>query len=230
MSCAEPSPSEPQRRLPLLDALRGLAALAVAWFHFTQGGLLPEGLLKASGHYGWLGVEVFFVISGCVIPWALSQAGYRWPTDAGPYLLRRVIRLDPPYLITILLALLLWQLAAWMPGFRGDAPQVEALTLALHLGYLVDLAGHTWIVPVFWSLAIEFQYYLLMALAWPVLGGPNRLRRLLGWLVLLGGVALLWPHPAWVLTYAPLFALGNLACARRQALLSWSAFLAGPCC
>src|SRR3954470_23823868 len=66
-------------RIPVLDPLRGIAALAVTWFHFTNGrpGYLPSGLLKSSGSFGWLGVEVFFVISGFVIPYALWGAGYR---------------------------------------------------------------------------------------------------------------------------------------------------------
>ena len=87
------------RRVEILEPLRGLAALAVAWFHFTNAtGLLPEGWLRASGRYGWLGVEVFFVISGFIIPYSLFNAGYRFPRHAGRFILKRIVRLDPPYI------------------------------------------------------------------------------------------------------------------------------------
>jgi peptidoglycan/LPS O-acetylase OafA/YrhL len=54
-------------RIEILDGLRGFAALWVAWFHFTHGsGLFQAGPVLASGNYGWLGVEIFFAISGFV--------------------------------------------------------------------------------------------------------------------------------------------------------------------
>ena len=66
-------------RLTTPDCLRGMAAAGVAWFHITNGNpeFSPPALLKASGAHGWLGVEVFFVISGFVIPYALHAARYR---------------------------------------------------------------------------------------------------------------------------------------------------------
>jgi peptidoglycan/LPS O-acetylase OafA/YrhL len=70
-------PSLGDARIPTLDALRGLASFAVAWFHFTQGSPIAfPALLKASGAYGWAGVQMFFVISGFVIPHALQRAKY----------------------------------------------------------------------------------------------------------------------------------------------------------
>lgn len=56
-----------------LDALRGLASLAVCWFHLTLSEALPAWL-RLSGAYGWLGVEVFFVISG----WGRSRIRCIW--------------------------------------------------------------------------------------------------------------------------------------------------------
>jgi hypothetical protein len=54
------------QRIETVDALRGVAALSVAWYHFTHGNLtfLRDGRLKSSGAYGWLGLEMFFVLSG----------------------------------------------------------------------------------------------------------------------------------------------------------------------
>ena len=65
-------------RIDTVDSLRGVAVLAVVWFHLTNGNpMLPSSWLRTSGRLGWLGVEVFFVISGFVIPHALYRANYR---------------------------------------------------------------------------------------------------------------------------------------------------------
>src|SRR3569623_2220815 len=90
-------------RLYTIDALRGLAALAVVWYHITYGEptFLGPGAVRASGHYaGVAGVYAFFVISGFIIPWALSRADY---ARAGflRFVAKRMARLDPPYLASI---------------------------------------------------------------------------------------------------------------------------------
>jgi len=95
-------------RVEIIDSLRGLAAFAVAWVHFTNGGnLIQAGWLKTSGAYGWLGVEVFFVISGFIIPFSLYHSGYRFPSHVGRFIFKRILRLDPPYLVTIALTIVL---------------------------------------------------------------------------------------------------------------------------
>src|SRR4051812_47773396 len=101
--------------------MRGLASFAVCWYHVTHGNaaFLSPGVLKSSGSYGWLGVEVFFVISGFVIPYALQGSKYRI-RDCGTFLLKRVVRLDPPYFATICVILVLGYLSAKTPGFAGE--------------------------------------------------------------------------------------------------------------
>lgn len=92
-------------RINGIDFLRGIAALAVCWFHLSGHYWVSEGALKASGQFGFLGVDVFFVVSGFVIPYSLYRAGYRlrnYPT----FLLKRITRLDPPYIASIVFVLL----------------------------------------------------------------------------------------------------------------------------
>jgi peptidoglycan/LPS O-acetylase OafA/YrhL len=65
-------------RIEILGPLRGLAAWRVAWVHFTHDtDFVKTGWLRASGQYGWLWVQVFFVISGFVIPYSMWCGGYR---------------------------------------------------------------------------------------------------------------------------------------------------------
>jgi hypothetical protein len=88
--------------------LRGLAALAVAWFHFINGQpafLQQHSFLQLSGAYGYLGVAAFFVISGFAIPYSLDVMKYRFPDDISKFLQRRFWRLYPAYIAARALAL-----------------------------------------------------------------------------------------------------------------------------
>lgn len=212
-------------RIQSIGALRGLAALSVAWFHFTQGGgLLQDGWLKASGAHGWLGVEVFFVISGFIIPFALYRTGYRFPSHAGRFLLKRAIRVDPPYLAAILLALALWYLSSLAPGFEGPAPAVDPIQLLLHLGYLNAFFGYPWAIVVLWSLAIEFQFYLLISAAFPLVAHSSARIRLCS-LTALCGSAFLIPDGTLVFHYLGLFVLGIATFTKYVGLTSLRAYL-----
>jgi peptidoglycan/LPS O-acetylase OafA/YrhL len=194
----------------VLEPLRGFAALAVAYFHFTNsGGLLPSGWLKTSGAYGWLGVEVFFVISGFIIPFSLHQARYRFSSHLTRFLLKRVVRLDPPYVVAIALTVVLGYVSAAIPGFRGSPPSVDPIQLLLHFGYLNAFFGYPWIIPVLWTLAIEFQFYFLIAVIFPLIAHTSTRIRL-GALSVMCGLAFVIPDRALVFHYLGLFVLGML--------------------
>lgn len=212
-------------RLPVVDALRGFAALAVCWYHFTHGsaGFLPEGWLKASGAQGWLGVEVFFVISGFIIPHALRRSSYQ-TADYGRFIVKRIIRLDPPYLASIVILLLLGYVCSALPGFRGP-PFAPTLTqVALHLGYLNALAGQPWLNPAFWTLAIELQYYLLVGLLFPVIAHRAATVRTLAFAAL-ACLAVLLPAEQHLFHWLFLFMLGMAAFQLRAGILGRGMFL-----
>jgi peptidoglycan/LPS O-acetylase OafA/YrhL len=153
-------------RLHSVDFLRGIASLGVCYLHLTFS--LPPSWLGSSGYYGRLGVEIFFVISGFIIPYSLYKGGYRL-RNYGTFMLKRMIRLDPPYLIAIALIVPLGYLSAAMPGFRGPPYHVSTSQLLLHFAYLNAFFSSNWLNPVFWTLAIEFQFYLLLGLLFPLI-------------------------------------------------------------
>lgn len=106
-------PHGTQNRFLFIDGLRGIAAIAVAGFHFYYGGplrdplskILPAPLCELLEH-GWLGVEIFFVISGFIIAYSLRKAHVNL-SFFGNFVLRRSLRLDPPYWATIALVIVI---------------------------------------------------------------------------------------------------------------------------
>ncbi len=162
-------------RIEIVEYLRGIASLAVAWFHFTN--TYSYGPVRSSGAYGYLGVEVFFVISGFIIPYSLMTTyGNYTLADSWHFLGRRMTRLEPPYLLSIVVALMLWHASASAPGFAGAPPSYTIGQIAAHILYLVPLTSHSWILPVYWTLAYEFVFYISVAFLFPLIG-----RRQVNW-------------------------------------------------
>lgn len=213
-------------RIAIIDALRAMASLAVCWFHLTNGNphFLPPGPIKSSGASGWLGVEVFFVISGFIIPFALSRSHYRLKSY-GMFVAKRVIRLDPPYLVSLILILALNWGSSATPGYQGEVFKVNLPQWVLHLGYLNSFFGYPWLNPVFWSLAIEFQYYLAIGLIFPLLIQRKRALRVSLFLVLAAG-AFCFPSDRYLFHWTFLFALGAATFGFVAGAMGWKSFAA----
>ena len=155
-----------------VDALRGLAALGVCIFHLCSPTSQPilHSIFPVSAvtHYGLFGVTVFFVMSGFIIPYMMDRAAYEirfFPR----FLLRRLARLEPPYLASIAFVLLLGFAGAASPGFRGQPFEFDLPQTLSHVGYLTGILGYPWLNIVYWTLAIEFQFYILIAIFFPLL-------------------------------------------------------------
>jgi peptidoglycan/LPS O-acetylase OafA/YrhL len=149
-------------RIQSIDGLRGVAALLVVLFH------LHEAVSRTATDWLWYpidwiarngdkGVDIFFVISGFVIAMSVSK-GARTVGYFGRFILRRSIRLDPPYWSTILLELVLLHLTLrFFPEYRVVLP--TGPQLLSHFFYLQDLLGYGNIVLGFWTLCYEVQFY-----------------------------------------------------------------------
>ena len=197
-------------RVEVADYLRGFAALAVCCFHMTHAGtLIAWGWLASLTQWGWLGVEVFFVISGFVIPMALHASHFQ-RNDYSRFLVKRIARLEPPYLISLFLVITLGFFSSRLPGYRGEPFHFDLANTLGHIGYLNGFLGWTWADPVYWSLAIEFQYYLSVGLLFPLLISRQSAVFALAVCALLSLGALI-PSRELIFIYLPLFALGITA-------------------
>ena len=150
-----------KNRISIIEAMRGLASIGVALFHFSSQ--MTTEIPRLLHSVGWLGVDVFFVISGFVIPLSLYGTGYHI-RNFPKFFLRRVVRLEPPYLMSIGLTLLLWHLSTMVPGFQGADPYYSLAQITFHMFYAIPLTDYSWINPVYWSLAYEFVFYIAVGL------------------------------------------------------------------
>lgn len=152
-------------RFVFLDALRGIACLAVLLHHLYHGHPLQpilEANFPAFLHgftaYGAYGVQIFFVLSGFVIAHSLRATPMTGAT-VGRFILRRQMRLDPPYWCMMLLCLGLLWLETRIPGQQGSTlPDLK--TILINAVYLQGILGVQPIVGVAWTLCIEVQFYL----------------------------------------------------------------------
>jgi peptidoglycan/LPS O-acetylase OafA/YrhL len=161
------------RVLPL-DGLRTVAILAVIAYHLHLPG--------STG--GFLGVQVFFVLSGYLITTLLIRERRKTGRiRLGRFSLRRVLRLYPALVAMILVGVLLWPIVGDYKGASLSATQAATISLT-YTGNLFRAFWHTsqGVFAQTWSLANEEQFYLvwpavllvlavLRARRWAIIGG-----------------------------------------------------------
>ncbi|OQP57048.1 hypothetical protein A3860_10795 [Niastella vici] len=183
----------------------------VCFDHFISTvGYIENEKIKSAFALGRTGVFIFFVISGIVIPLSMIRGGYtigNW----GNFMLKRVARLEPPYLASIILALCYFKIRMIIAGSSAVHLPVfpSSKDVALHIGYLVPFAGAKWIQPPYWTLCIEFQYYIALSLLLPLALNGNSKSRYCFYFIFLA-IPFILPHDAFFPLYAPLFLIGIL--------------------
>jgi len=148
---------------PLVQSLRGLAALWVVLFHAEEGGhlasltgALPSFISDIVFRAGHFGVPIFFALSGFVITHSIRGVE---PTGAtyGRFILRRSLRLDPPFWASIAFVVIMAFIAAQAKNETFSAPTTG--TIVAHIFYLQQILGLDTINTVYWTLAYEVQFY-----------------------------------------------------------------------
>jgi peptidoglycan/LPS O-acetylase OafA/YrhL len=181
-----------------LDIVRFLCTLMVCAFHLSWHN---AGMVSAMP-FGWIGVQIFFVISGVVIA---NSAARATPLR---FLRSRFLRLYPAaWLVAIVNFGLL--LAVPLPVFGTMGVWVDPSLRAL--SYSLALAGTTFLTSAYWTLPIELAFYALILLA--ILGGGARRLILVARLLVVAGVP-----------YLILLSLATTG----SATLGWFDFAYGP--
>jgi peptidoglycan/LPS O-acetylase OafA/YrhL len=141
--------------VPELDAVRGLAALAVVFFH-----LLPDKF-----YFGWMGVDVFFVLSGFLITRIILE-GQNRRRFLPHFYARRILRIWPAYYMAVAAAFVLASLSR-LPQPMGGLPYTLCFVQNVQAYWGGDTPDFTLRMGHTWTVAIEEQFYLV----WPFLVG-----------------------------------------------------------
>jgi peptidoglycan/LPS O-acetylase OafA/YrhL len=172
-------------RFENVNLLRAFAATAVVVYHvieYRQWQSFPVDGPLVTFRIGWIGVDLFYVISGFVITWSALALWRQDPARfAGRYWARRLARILPLYLVTCVL----W-VALFKPDFFDQSMRGWLWQIVSHLTFTHTFSGRTFgsIDGVNWTLAIEMQFYLAVALLVPWLA------RTPGWRIWLGCIAI----------------------------------------
>lgn len=152
--------SKTQSYKPEIDGLRAVAVLLVLLCHL---GLFFTG--------GFIGVDVFFVISGFLITGIVVDGVRQNTFSFSQFYLRRYVRLYPALIATVILTCIVGLLISDTESFKNLARTARYAMLSTsnlffndHLGYF-ELVAHQQPFLHTWSLGVEWQYYLL----WPLM-------------------------------------------------------------
>lgn len=156
----------PGRHIPALDGIRGMAILLVMLLHMNinPDRVAADGVFRWITSFGWIGVDMFFVLSGFLITGILFDAkgsNHYFKT----FYMRRTVRIFPLYYLFLVLALFALPLLSlvyvpqWMYGQQHWFwLYLSNFRMATQGGWAASEA-----LLITWSLAIEEQFYLL----WP---------------------------------------------------------------
>jgi len=151
------------RQIPQLDRLRGLAILLVLIFHLVH---VAPGFLDGIVRQGWIGVDLFFVLSGFLI------TGILWDTRESKvyyrrFYGRRVLRIWPAYLLILSAVFCIIPLLEWSVGGLALSIPREPMGVWVYLlfvqNFKANLLHSSLFLGMTWSLAVEEQFYLI----WP---------------------------------------------------------------
>ena len=164
----------------LLDGLRGVAALAVLWYHVNEGFAFAEltngagdGIIRSFNH-GYLAVDFFFILSGFVIAYAYDD---RWNQGLtmGNFIKRRLIRLHPMLIAGAIIGAITFLVQGGVT-WSGESVSLTQVLLCLGLTFLFipsvpdgsyEVRGNGELFPLngpYWSLFFEYIGNLLYGL------------------------------------------------------------------
>lgn len=217
-----------KRHVPGLAFLRGLAALSVCLYHFT-GAALPKLHVDALHELvknGWVGVQVFFVISGFIIPYSLLGKRYSVRSFV-PYITKRIVRINPPAYVALLLVLAQWYFIDYFIAHKVSyTADITVFRIAHNLLFTIPFSDYKWIIGIFWTLAIEFQFYIVIGLLFNWLFERATISWLLLTFALLSLVQYLFSSSAYTFFhYSSLFGMGGLTVYRYQKAITNKAYL-----
>jgi peptidoglycan/LPS O-acetylase OafA/YrhL len=154
--------SDPRSHYVELDALRGIAIFGVVMTHLSQGWawitrnpveipFLGANLLDLFV-MGYLGVPLFFLLSGYLLTWTEGKRAQQGPYNVLSYAKRRALRLVPAYYVAVAVVIVLWP----------TNPSLVDIAAVLSFLHGFKLSFPVGLDPAFWSLTPEVVFYVLL--------------------------------------------------------------------
>jgi peptidoglycan/LPS O-acetylase OafA/YrhL len=153
---------------PNLDYFRGISILLVVLFHYTSR-IPAEALFSQGGEtttmfsFGWIGVYVFFIVSGFCISGSFDRSN-----SASQFMIKRIARIYPPFVVASII-IYVYQTLVYVPSFHeGDwsfSPSPVAFKDFFFTTFFMarDL-GFDWVDGAYWTLLIEMKFYLYFSI------------------------------------------------------------------
>jgi exopolysaccharide production protein ExoZ len=242
---------EPRVFFTLVDQLRGVGALLVVYSHLVANFLqernrtwIPGQIvdvflldpLNAELNFGWIGVALFFFVSGFVVTSAASRE------NARTYAVRRLLRIYPPVFVLALLVAVISYSGTLVPGLESVPTLPQVLLGASLANYLI--LGSPVLIAVGWTLVIEMFFYIGLFATRPLLHRAPALVTLVMLVASLAMAALStqlgtpFALAASFAAFVPLLLLGQITFFARMSLIphwqsgvlllaAWAAFVFG---
>lgn len=167
---------KPKGSIATLDGVRAIACIVVVIYHTTgviydRWSIAQKPLLAVLNLTGSKGVTLFFVLSGLLLFFPYAQAllfEKRWP-QARLFYMRRILRIVPGYFFTLCIFLLFVHPSFLRPHNWGTDLSFLTFFMSVHQSNQVN--------GVYWTLAVEFQYYMILPFIALAIYGLTRLVR-----------------------------------------------------
>lgn len=157
----------------VIDLLRGIAALGVVCYHFTNSTLPSIKPNPIGSYFEWakLGIPMFFIISGYVIPLSMFKSGYVL-ADAGRFFTKRMARMIPPAWVAMLLMIGVYFAGYYLNGrpIKNMVwPDNDFRSVFANFFFSYELLNVEKYIEAFWTLEVEFQYYIIIPFLYPLI-------------------------------------------------------------
>lgn len=151
-----------------------MAAILVVLYHFLAHNDTVHGIenfiptddaIYQFSKFGKNAVYTFFVISGFVIPILLFKTEFKL-SQFPSYFIKRWLRIEIPYFASMLVYLSIGFIFAFYNKIPLD---IDLSRLGHHFAHSIAFSDYEWYNIIYWTLAIEFQFYIVIALIYPLI-------------------------------------------------------------
>ena len=201
----------PKRDIPVVHVIRGLTSFIIVLYHFCnfsdpRGPFFSvDSFIVKTTHDFFDAVTVFFFISGFILPWALFCSDYKI-TNYPRYFLKRIVRIHPPYFLSVLIFV---SIIAGFQIYYSAPVDIEVKKLIAHFFYAIPFIDMEWFNVIYWTLAVEIQFYVIVGFIFPLLNSKNEVIKYIPIVALLIA-GYFFPSHDFVTGYSIPFAAGML--------------------